>query len=292
MNFVNYPTKEVTKEHLIAAEWQEVLVCECLGMIAKIRSAKPEFFAELLKNLPDNFKKVDVEDTNSIDAYMDIFVTQTSEQETIFFFYDKLVPLLKYLNGYPTLEENIWSMGEFLNAFNAWRNDNYIIIHAGAVVVNGKSIIFPANSYSGKSSLTAEFVRQGAKYFSDEYAVISEDGFLHPFHKKISLREPGSYDQTDVSVESLGGQKSHDAMLLDYILFTKFTKYSRWKPEVLSKARAVFDLLPHAINGKNNPEFTIRVLQNAVKNATILRSSRGESANFVKGFLKTHDFWA
>jgi hypothetical protein len=292
MNFVNYPTKEVTKELLIAADWQEVMVCECLGMIAKIRSAKPEFFAALLKQLPENFKKIDIENCDLIDAHMDIFVTQTSEQETIFFFYDKMVPLLKYLNGYPTLKENIWSMGEFLNAFNAMRNEKYVIIHAGAVVFNGKSIIFPANSYSGKSSLTAEFVKQGAKYFSDEYAVISEDGFLHPFHKKISLREPGSYDQTDISVESIGGQKSHDAIRLDYILFTKFSKYSRWKPESLSMARAAFELLPHAINGKNNPEFTIRVLQNAVKNAIVLRSSRGESEHFVKGFLKTHDFWS
>ena len=56
----------------------------------------------------------------------------------------------------------------------------------------------PGHSFSGKSTLVAALVRAGAVYYSDEFAVLDPDGFVHPYAKALSL---------DVArqVEELGG---------------------------------------------------------------------------------------
>jgi hypothetical protein len=63
-----------------------------------------------------------------------------------------------------------------------------VFVHAGAVSWKGKGIILPAKSFHGKSTLTAELVRLGAKYLSDEYAVLDEKGRVHPFKTAFAAR--------------------------------------------------------------------------------------------------------
>jgi hypothetical protein len=259
-------------------------LCICYNYVIKICSSKAGYLDLLRQNMPNNFDLVSSVDTI---PHLNLYISQTKDHELVFYFYDKFVTWLNHQTGETTFDENFKFLVEFLGAANASRNEKFIVLHAGAVSYNGFGIIFPADSYSGKSSLTAEFVKQGATYFSDEYAIISVDGLLHPFSKPISIREPGSWVQTDVDVTSFGGESANCAVSIGYVLFTKFRKYARWRPENISKARAVFEMLPHSINGKNNPEFTIQVLQNATKKAKVLKSSRGESGRFVKDFLNS-----
>ena len=68
-----------------------------------------------------------------------------------------------------------------------------VFLHAGVVGWKGSAIVVPAKSFEGKSTLTAELVKNGAEYYSDEYAVIDELGNVHPFPRKISMRYFGAY---------------------------------------------------------------------------------------------------
>src|SRR5215217_1450746 len=54
-------------------------------------------------------------------------------------------------------------------------------VHAGAIEHEGRAIIFPGHSFSGKTTLTEAFVRAGATYYSDEFAVLDNDGRVHPY---------------------------------------------------------------------------------------------------------------
>jgi len=73
-----------------------------------------------------------------------------------------------------------------------------VFIHAGVVGWKGRAIIIPARSFKGKSTLTAELVRRGALYYSDEYAVLDDKARVHPFPKLLSLRGiKNDYDQVD-----------------------------------------------------------------------------------------------
>ena len=68
---------------------------------------------------------------------------------------------------------------DFLDVFNSrvgWAIACFaprrVFVHAGAVAWQGRAIIIPGASLSGKSTLVAELVRAGATYLSDEFAVL------------------------------------------------------------------------------------------------------------------------
>src|SRR5215467_11335845 len=63
-----------------------------------------------------------------------------------------------------------------------------IFVHAAVVAWDGKVIVLPGRSRSGKSTLARELIRAGAVYFSDEYAAFDDDGMVHPFAQPLMLR--------------------------------------------------------------------------------------------------------
>src|SRR5436305_1371857 len=65
---------------------------------------------------------------------------------------------------------------------------DHVFVHAGVVAVEGVGIVLPGASLSGKSTLVAALVEQGASYYSDEYAAVDRAGSIHPFPRPISLR--------------------------------------------------------------------------------------------------------
>ncbi|MBL8906010.1 MAG: hypothetical protein JNM20_04965 [Rhizobiales bacterium] len=62
-------------------------------------------------------------------------------------------------------------------------------IHAGLVLHEGRAILLPGLSRAGKSTLTAALVRAGAKYVSDDVAVIGGDGRVHLLTHRMTLRQ-------------------------------------------------------------------------------------------------------
>src|SRR5207237_2668254 len=81
-----------------------------------------------------------------------------------------------------------------------------VFIHAGVVGWKGKAIVIPGKSFHGKTTLTAELVKRGALYYSDEYAVLSEEGMVYPFPKTLSMRGfTDKYKQVESSVREFGG---------------------------------------------------------------------------------------
>ena len=72
----------------------------------------------------------------------------------------------------------------------------YDILHVGAVEVNGNPIVFSAESFGGKSTMTDYFIQQGHTMLSDDtLGLFKEDGQYmvvpsYPFHRPF--REPES----------------------------------------------------------------------------------------------------
>ena len=62
--------------------------------------------------------------------------------------------------------------------------------HAGVVAHEGKALMVPARSMCGKSSLVKALLRAGAEYFSDEFAVLDTEGRVHPYPRRLSIRQP------------------------------------------------------------------------------------------------------
>lgn len=161
-----------------------------------------------------------------------------------------------------------------------------VFLHAGVVSWKGKAIILPADSYGGKTTIVSELSKIGAKYYSDEYAVLNENGFVEPFPKMLSVR--GIIDanhQKDISVESIGGVTGTEPIPVGLVFFTEYKEGAKWKPEVLTPGQGILKIISHTIPIRSNPDFTLKVLNKILKRAIIAKSQRGEAAVFAKHIL-------
>jgi len=153
-----------------------------------------------------------------------------------------------------------------------------VFLHAGVVAIDGKAIVIPAQSFQGKTTLVAEMVKIGAVYYSDEYAVLDENGFVHPFPKMLSMRGIlGDYIQKDLPVEEFGGVAGTKPIPVALVLITEYKKNARWKPKKLSNGQGIMEILPHTLPIRNKPEFTLNVLNNVAERAIITKTKRAEA---------------
>ncbi|MEZ5346119.1 MAG: hypothetical protein R2681_11255 [Pyrinomonadaceae bacterium] len=158
-----------------------------------------------------------------------------------------------------------------------------VFVHSGVVAIEGKAIMIPASSYKGKTTLVAELVKNGAEYYSDEYAVLDKEGLVHPFAKDLSMRTPdGGGKQVDTPVEEFGGSAGKRAIPVGMVLVMEFKKYARWRPEILSRGQGVLEIISHTVPIRNDPAFSLTVLNKVVDNAVIVKSKRGEVSRFAK----------
>jgi hypothetical protein len=161
-----------------------------------------------------------------------------------------------------------------------------VFLHAGVVAWKGKAIIIPAKSFGGKTTLVKELTKMGAEYYSDEYAVLDEEGFVHPFPKMLSVRGGSDkYLQTDLPVEALGGRPGTERLPVALVLITEYEKGARWEPQILSDGFGVMEMVSHTIPIRYNPKFALKVLNNTANRAIIVKTKRGEAKDFALRLL-------
>lgn len=161
-----------------------------------------------------------------------------------------------------------------------------VFVHAGVVSWKNKAILIPAGSFQGKTTLTAELVKCGAVYYSDEYAVLDRNGFVYPFAKPLSLRGIiDEYRQIDRPVESFGGIAGTEKIPVGMILLTQFKPKSNWKPKILKPAKGIIETIKHTVPIRHNPQFTIEVLKKVAGCAVFVKSNRGEAVEFAETIL-------
>jgi len=151
-----------------------------------------------------------------------------------------------------------------------------IFIHAGAVAHRGMAIVMPGLSFSGKTSLVAALVRAGARYYSDEFAVIDRDGLVRPYAKALSVRDNG-WAQTDHTVESLGGLAGEEPAPLRMIVITRYYPHAQWEPVVRSRGAGAMALLANAVPARERSEEVMEAVKLAADGAAVIESDRGEA---------------
>jgi hypothetical protein len=161
-----------------------------------------------------------------------------------------------------------------------------VFVHAGVVAVNGRAIVIPGHSFSGKSTLVAELVRQGAVYYSDEYAVFDEEGQVRPYREPIAMRTPTGLRGEPLTPEQLGGIAGEEHIPVGLVALTTYKPGAQWNPAKLSAAQGLLALLEHAVPVRDRPEQTLGVLRRAVDQAEILQGERGESEEAARSLIE------
>jgi hypothetical protein len=164
-----------------------------------------------------------------------------------------------------------------------------IFIHAGVVGWRGRAIVMPGRSMSGKTTLVREFVRAGAVYYSDEYAVIDEQGRVHPFARPLAIRDE-NLRQRKVPVEALGGRAGKKPLPVGLVIVSKYQKRARgWHPQPLSAGRGALEILANAVAVRRQSERVLAALQKIVVGALVIKGRRGEARQVVEAVLKNFD---
>lgn len=85
-------------------------------------------------------------------------------------------------NALPLFEWGVnWCFGQRFN--------QYVLLHAGVLGLDGRALVMPAVPGSGKSTLTAALMLNGFRLLSDEFGVLRPmDGCLLPMLKPVALK--------------------------------------------------------------------------------------------------------
>jgi hypothetical protein len=159
-------------------------------------------------------------------------------------------------------------------------------VHAGVVGWNGRAIVIPGRSFSGKSSLVKALVKAGADYYSDEFAVLDERGRVHPYPLALAIRQDRDGGQpAKYRVEELGGVAGTRPLPVGLVLVTRYVGGARFRPRRLSAGRAVLELLTHTLPARRRPERVLDALTQAVEQASVLRGPRGEADETARQIL-------
>jgi hypothetical protein len=158
----------------------------------------------------------------------------------------------------------------------------FVFVHAGVVGWGKRAIVIPGRSFSGKTTLVAELVRAGAKYYSDEFAVIDGYGRVFPYPQPLQLRDPRTYRQTRCPVERLGGAAGDVPLPIELILFSKYKEDANWLPQRLSPGIGCLQMLNNTISARSAPAIALRILNQAVSKAAMVKGLRGDISTVIQ----------
>ena len=182
-------------------------------------------------------------------------------------------------------------LGTFENAVNLhvaqWARP-YVFVHAGVVGWKGRAIVIPGASRSGKSTLVSAFLRAGAVFLSDEYAVFDKRGKVYPFSRPISLRATPELN-VKVNPTDFGAITATAPFPVRMIIVAKYDLSSHWKPKSLTRGQALLSLLANAISARHRPDANVRILSTVVDHSLSLRGVRGDADETVDAIVQEFD---
>ncbi len=159
-----------------------------------------------------------------------------------------------------------------------------VFVHAGVVGWQGRAILVPGRSGSGKTRLVEAFVRAGATYYSDEYAILDARGRVHPFARPLNRRK-GDDGMERIAAAELGGRVGTAPLEAGMILATRYEPGARWRPRRLSPGRAMIELLAHTLPARLRPAQSLAALSRVTRSALAFKGVRGEAEDLARAVL-------
>jgi hypothetical protein len=153
-------------------------------------------------------------------------------------------------------------------------------VHAGAVLIGGQALLLPGSTHAGKSSLVAELLRRGARYFSDEYALIDAKGRVHSYPRPLLLRN-GTPQQFPVLPEECNSSAADSSATVGWILLLKYQAGSTWEVAKMPQSMALLALLQNTPHTLADSPGIVGSFERAVAGAICLSGQRAEAADAV-----------
>jgi hypothetical protein len=160
-----------------------------------------------------------------------------------------------------------------------------IFVHAGVVAHEGRAVVIPGRSFAGKTTLVLALVRAGALYYSDEFAILDEEGLVHPYAKPVSVRDE-NHKQNDHDIERLGGIAGDEPLRIGAVVFTEYRPGAEWNPTELSPGRGALAMFANTLAAMKRTEEAMRAIKLGVDGVVMLEGERGEADEMAQDLLK------
>jgi hypothetical protein len=195
------------------------------------------------------------------------------------------------VNGVPQLEHAkldvaLGMLDAQIRLFVAANARERIFVHAGVVVRDGVALVIPGESFSGKTTLVSALVELGATYYSDEYAVLDDDGRVHPYRRPFAIRGQERTATYERPVAELGRSAAADVAELAAVAVTRYRPGAEWRPKRVSSGHGVLALLANTVPAQERPAESLRAVSRAVAGALVLDGDRGEARPCAASLLE------
>ena len=172
-----------------------------------------------------------------------------------------------------------------LHSYIATATLQRMFLHAGVVGWNGKAIVIPGKNFSGKTSLVTAFLRAGATYYSDEFAVLDSRGRVHPYPWALHIRE-GLAQPKAFPVEMLGARAGTKPLPVGVVILSEYRRGAKWRPRRVTRGQAALAMLDRVMSKRHQPGAMLPALGQMVSGATVLKGTRGEAKEVVESVLQ------
>jgi hypothetical protein len=172
-----------------------------------------------------------------------------------------------------------------LQRFLAVRARTHAIVHAGVVGWQGRAIVIPGRSSSGKTTAVEALIREGAEYYSDEYAVLDPDGLASPFPRPLWIRRSERLRQQAGASEDFGAVTGRPPLPVRSIVVTEYQRGAAWQPRRLTPGQTVLALLSNAPAARHQPGYLLRTFAATARRAVAWSGPRGDAIQFARDLL-------
>ena len=221
------------KDWLSDIKWKGKFAFECCGVKLGVRTDENALEYKLEKILPSVSRPCSYSDVND-----EVSLVVNQGIKNGFYFNDELAMEIKEFDD--SLLEPL--ADKILVVLAQISLPEKFYLHAGGVVWNGFGILLPGASFAGKTTLTKELIKGGADYLSDDCVVLDNRGYLHPFPRDLAIRTD-SGERIIRNAEYFGSRTAKKNVRLKLILFTGFEENAEWKPQPISRGKAVLELM-------------------------------------------------
>jgi hypothetical protein len=254
----------------------------CYGVRFAIRANNPAALRLLKKYLPPRCRRTSPSDK---DRLYSIAIGPLDERSVVkkdnVLWRDSRL-LIKASN----LDEILIEFESDLKLFVAENSPSGVFIHSGVVGWEGKAILIPGYSFSGKSTLVSALVQAGATYYSDEYAVIGKDGHVRPYPKPIHLRGEHADRQTALVAATRPRVREVRPIPVGLVFVSHYKPKAVWQGKEIPAGQGLLELLSHTATARRRPKASLLALQKIASRSAILKGPRGEASDTVKPLLQ------
>lgn len=187
--------------------------------------------------------------------------------------------------AHATLDVALTMLDAQMRLFIAANARDWLFVHAGVVALDGRALVAPGDSFTGKTTLVRALVNAGAMYYSDEYAVLDEAGRVHPYPRPLSIRTGDGGEVREQQMAANSAAAGEDSASLGVVAVTRYRGGAEWQPRRLSTGQGLVSLMANTVPAQDRPEESLRTLRRAVAGATVLEGDRGEASPVAAALL-------